>query len=203
MNDEQFILAVQRHAGDDEEVARRAAHKTLEVFGELLTEPDQKTLAEALPDELAEAIRVRKPDESYEVDEFYRRVDIEHDQTTGFQVEHAQAVLAALADLVDRETRIRLQKHLPDGYGPLLEPREIPEYDGSKHHEDSRNESRKLSSGRPGSRQPLSEATSDAQSDSVVESDNPHGDRKLSSGSESPNEGHDLATGRPDPEPKE
>lgn len=202
MNYEQFILAVQRHAGDGEEVARRAAEKTLGVFGELLTESDQKALADELPDTLADAIQTRRAGESYNLDEFYRRIDIGHDQSAGFQVEHAQAVLAALADVLDRETRVRLQKHLPDEYKPLLEPREIPEYDGSQHH-DSRTEARKLSTGKPGPEHPISEAESDAQSGSVVESENPHGDRKLSTGKSSPNEGHDLATGKPDPEPKE
>lgn len=201
MNYEQFILAVKRHAGDDKAAARRAAEKTLEVFGELLSSTDQKALADALPEPLNEVVCARRPGQSYDIDEFYRRVDIEHDQSQGFQVEHAQAVLAALTELVDRETRIRLQKHLPEGFKPLLEPREIPEYDGSKHH-DSRTEERKLSTGRPGSEHPLSEGKGDAQSDSVAASDNPHGDRKLSTG-QAANEGHDLATGKPEPEPEE
>ena len=203
MTYEQFILAVQRHAGDDQQIARRAAHVTLEVFGELLSEADQGALADQLPDELAGDVGARPAEEAYALDEFYRRLDIEHDQSVGFQIEHAQAVLAALVDLIDRETRVRLQKHLPEQFQPLLEPREIPEHDGSKHHEDSRTESRKLSTGKPGSAHPLNEAEGDAQSDSVATSDNPHGDRKLSSGSDSPNEGHDLATGKPDPEPPE
>lgn len=203
MNYDQFILAIQRHAGDDEAVARRSAHVTLEVFGELLTDADQKALADTLPDSLSEEVRTRAPGETYDLDEFYRRIDIQHDQSVGFQVEHAQAVLAALVDLIDDETRVRLQNHLPEDYRPLLEPREIPDYDGSTHHDDSRTESRKLSTGKPGTNTPLSEAEGDAQSDSVVKSDNPKEDRKMSSASDSPNEGHDLATGKPDPEPSE
>lgn len=201
MNYEQFILAVQHHAGDGEEVARRAASKTLEAFGELLTEPDQRALAEALPEPLAEAARRRQSGRSYDLEEFYSRVDVEPGQSRGFQLEHAQAVLATMADLLDRETLTRLRNHLPDEFGPLLEPREIPEHDGSKHRA-SRSESRKLSTAREGSEDRISEA-SDVQPDSVVATENPHADRKLSSREESINEGHDLATGNPEREPSE
>lgn len=201
MTYEQFILSVEHHAGDGEEIARHAARGTLELFGELLTGPDQKALAAELPGPLAEAVRRRKPGQNYGLEEFYDRIDVQTGQTKGFQIEHAQAVLATLGKLVDREIRVRLQKHLPEEFGPLLELREVPEYDGSKHH-DSRSESRKLSTARDGSENRISEA-SEAQSGSVTASDNPHGDRKLSSREKSVNEGHDLATGKPDPEPEE
>ncbi|MFB6262802.1 MAG: DUF2267 domain-containing protein [Bradymonadaceae bacterium] len=201
MNDEQFRLAIQRHAGDGEDIARRSAEATLEVFGELLSAPDRRVLADALPESFGEYVGRGEPDQSYDLDEFYRRVDVEHDQSLGFQVEHAQAVLAAIAELLDRETRQRVRSRLPEAFRPLLDPREIPEFDGSVHH-DSRSEERKLSSARPGSRHPISEAESDAHSESVVRSDNPHDDRKLSSSTSSPNEGHDLASGEPDPEPE-
>ena len=202
MNQEQFLIAVQRHAGDGEDIARRAALNTLEVFGELLTGADQRDLADQLPEPFSDKIRSRKPGHSYDLEEFYSRVEVEHGQSKGFQVEHAQAVFAALADLLDRETRVRLQKHLPEAYGPLLERREIPEHDGSKHH-DSRSESRKLSSARSGSEDRLSEGAGDIHSESVAASDHPHEDDKLSSRESPPNEGHDLATGKPDPEPKQ
>lgn len=202
MNDEQFLIAIQRRAGDDEETARLAAEKTLEVFGELLTRPDREALAEALPEPFADTLETRKPGRSYGLDEFYERLEIRDGESTGFQLEHAQAVLAALADLMGKELRVRIQKHLPDAFQPLLEPRDIPEFDGSKHH-DSRSESRKLSSARKGSEDRISEGAGDIHSDSVAANENPREDRKLSSKEGSVNEGHDLATGKPDPEPEE
>lgn len=57
-----------------------------------------------------------------------------------------------------------------------------------------------LASGRPGSRHPLSEAKPNGgQSNSVVESTNPHGDTKLSSskGLTQEREKEDLAEGQP------
>ena len=192
----QFISAVQKHSGSSEAVARRAAINTLEVFGQLLLKADQEAVAEQLPDELAEAIQRHKSDQTFELEEFYDRIDVKHEAGKSFQIEHAQAVLEAMAELMDKETRRRIIKHLPDEYGELVTPRDIKEVHGPEHHVTE--EGNKMSTGRPGSSHPLSEATSDAHTHSVARSDNPHGGRKLSTGHQSPNEGHDLATGRPD-----
>ncbi|MBX3231426.1 MAG: hypothetical protein KIT84_10810 [Labilithrix sp.] len=57
-----------------------------------------------------------------------------------------------------------------------------------------------LATGRPGSRHPISEARhAGAHAESVVRSDNPHGDMKLSSarGTTQEREHEDLAEGKP------
>ena len=197
MDMQDFLASVQKHAGSSEKVARRAAIKTLEVFGQLLTRAEQRAVANQLPDELAEAVQRHNPGRDFDIDEFYNRIQIKHDAAKSFQMEHAQAVMETLANWVDYETRTRLTRHLPDAYGELLSPREIQEVHGPDRYV-TRDKGRKLSSGKPGSKNPLNEATSDAHSNSVARSGNPYGERKLSTGKPSPNEGHDLATGRPD-----
>jgi uncharacterized protein (DUF2267 family) len=197
MQMERFLSAVQKHSGSSEEVARRASIDALEVFGQLLLKTDQKAVADELPDELADAIRRHQPGRTFGVEELYDRIEVKHDASKSFQIEHAQAVLEALGRLIDKETRRRIVKHLPEEIGELVTPRDIKEVHGPEHHV-TEESGRKMSTGKPGSSHPLSEGTSDAHSNSVANADNPHGARKLSTGRQSPNEGHDLATGRPD-----
>ena len=193
----EFLEAVRRRAGSTESDARVASKKTLEVFGELLTRADREAVAEQLPRSLANALQRGEPGRDFDLDTFYERVVVDDGAEQGFQLEHAQAVCAALAELVDAEVRKRLQAHLPEEFRELLQPREIPELEQKPRRQDIEQNARKLSTGRPGGSRPLNEAKGAGHSNSVAKSDNPRGGRKLSTSSGAPNEGHDLATGSP------
>lgn len=193
----EFLEAVRRHAGSSQKDARQASKKTLEVFGELLTRGDREALVEQLPRSLANALQRGEPGLDFEIEEFYDRIVIEDEAEQGFQLEHAQAVLVALGELIDTETRKRLQAHLDDAYAELLEPREIPEIERKRRTDDNEENGRKLSTGKPGSSRPLNEARGGGHRNSPARTDSPREHRKLSSGKGGPNEGHDLATGKP------
>lgn len=192
-----FLELVCRHAGSSQQDARRASKKTLEVFGELLTRADREATAEQLPRSLSNALRRGEPGQQFEIGEFYDRIVIEDDADQGFEVEHAQAVLVALGEMVDHETRKRLQAHLEEEYADLLEPKEIPEVDRRRRGDDIEETRSTLSTGKPGSSRPLNEADGDGHPDSPANTDSPRESRKLSTGEGGPNEGHDLATGTP------
>lgn len=199
----EFLEAVRRHAGSSQKDARKASKKTLEVFGELLTRADREALAEQLPRSLSNALQRGEPGREFEIDDFYERIVIEDDAEQGFQLEHAQAVLVALGELVDVETRKRLQAHLSDEYAELLEPRDVPEVERKRRAADVEENGRKLSTGKPGSSRPLNEARGGGHTDSPAQTETPREDRKLSTGKGGPNEGHDLATGTPPGEDEE
>ncbi len=193
-----FLEHVKKHAGTSEEVAREASDQTLEVLGELLTESTQHAVARELPDELAEALQRCRPDGDFGLEEFYERIQLREEPPGGYNVEHAQAVCMGMSETLDDETRTRLQNSVPDEYRELFEPREIDEIQRAERHGSREADDRKLSSGRPGSSRPLSEAKGSAHSDSVVNADEPRASRKLASSHGSPHEGRDLSTGRPD-----
>ncbi len=198
MEMQSFTTIVQKHSGSSDELAERAAESTVEVLGQLLIRSDQRALARQLPAPLADAVQRHRPNGTFELETFYDRIEVGEEVEGALQLEHAQAVCQALAETVDSEMRTRIVNHLPDGYEHLFDVREIPAARRRRQRKSSEN-SNKLSSGRPGSSKPLSEAQSGAaHSNSVVESENPRGDRKLSTGQGSPHEGRDLATGRPD-----
>lgn len=163
----QFIQAICKHSGSSEKAARRAATKTLEVFGELLTDTDRKAVSRQLPSELADAIATGRSGREFGIDEFYERINVRKGAARGFQIEHAQAVCAALADALDYETRIRLQNHLSEEFARLLEPRDIPGVQNGSRRETSHS-GRKLSTGRPGSTNPINEAGGIAHRNSVA-----------------------------------
>ncbi len=115
----------------------------------------------------------------------------------GHAVEHVAAVCGALARRLPLPALERLRAALPAATARLLEPPSTPELEPTLHPR--RNT---LAEGRPGSRHPLSEARPPAaQAESVVASDNPHGDTKLSSsrGLTQERERESLAVGRPGP----
>jgi uncharacterized protein (DUF2267 family) len=198
MEMQHFTQTVQKYAGSSDELAERASESTLEVLGALVTKSDQRALARQLPSPLSEAIQRSSPDQTFDLETFYDRIEVGESVEGALQLEHAQAVCQALAQTVDSEMRTRLARHLPEEYEHLFEPRKVPAAK-PRRHRDVAEDTRKLSSGRPGSSKPLSEASSGAaHSNSVAESSNPRGDRKLSTGHGSPHEGRDLATGRPD-----
>ena len=98
--------------------------------------------------------------------------------------EHALAVCHAIHDMLSPEERRRLTS---PAWEAVVRPSVADRHPArlpSRH-------GRTLADGRPGSTPPVSEAAPDpTQRESVVRADNPHGDRKLSSGA--PREGNGV-----------
>ncbi|MFB6262708.1 MAG: DUF2267 domain-containing protein [Bradymonadaceae bacterium] len=201
MRTDRFISRIRQRAGSTQSAARTAAEQTLEVLGELLTRHDRRDLARELPGDLGDRLQVRSPEASFGLETFYEKIHIEPDDLAGedsggVHLEHAQAVCEVLTELLDGEWCKRLQSRLPDDYADLFEVRHVSTATPPRGHDIEENP-RKLSNGRPGSSQPLSEVSDGAQRESVAESENPRADRKLSSSTGSPTPGRDLASGEP------
>ncbi len=123
MKFDQFVKEVRTRAElDSTEHAEKAARATLSVLGERLAGGEPSDLASQLPPEIADALRSDTPGESFDVDEFYRRVaDREGTGCTPGQArEHAMAVMSTVVDTVTPGQRDDVAAQLPAGYSELL-----------------------------------------------------------------------------------
>ncbi|MDP8978330.1 MAG: DUF2267 domain-containing protein [Actinomycetota bacterium] len=123
MKFDQFVKEVRTRAGlDSTEHAEKAARATLSVLGERLAGGEPGDLASQLPPEIADALGPQSPGESFDVDEFYRRVaDSEGTGCTPGQArEHAMAVMSTVVDTVTPGQRDDVASQLPAGYAELL-----------------------------------------------------------------------------------
>jgi uncharacterized protein (DUF2267 family) len=198
---------VQRRAGlTNAEETERAIYVTLRALGERLNEAEAQALASGLPDALAMHFGQARHECDFGVDELYDRVARREGIPLGFGKEHAQSVCQILGESLELEQREQLTSHLPPDFAELFEPRPIPTPCSRPAHIDAPvgpGEGTTLATGRSGSRHPLSEARPEnAQTHSVVRSDNPHADTKLSSSQGTTQERlhESLATGTPGPE---
>jgi hypothetical protein len=115
---------------------------------------------------------------------FYARVRDAEDVGYGFAIEHAQAVCRSLYMHLDESRR----KQLTD---PLWKELTAPGLE-ARFAESAPTGGRTLADGRPGSRHPVATAQPPTYTHGEsVQSDNPHGDRKLSSGHISPDDEQD------------
>jgi uncharacterized protein (DUF2267 family) len=187
--------SMSRSALGDRELALRAVASTLEALGECLSPHDAEQLATSLPLDLAQAVGRARWHRAADAEEFFAVVSAKEGVRLGLAIEHAQAVCEALAEYLDPEVRIQLERHLPSELAVLFEARKV-ECDGPPPSPALGLEET-LASGRPGSRRPISEAeVPGAQSGSVAASDNPHSDRKISSAREGASDEETLAGGR-------
>jgi len=139
------------------------------------------------------------------VEDFYHRVAVAEDVEPGFGREHAQAVCTALAGELEEGTLTRLRRALPEGLAALLTPARHrgPPPAPDTRPQDGLERARRgagdtLAAGRPGSTRPISESRP-MQAGSILESDNPRGDTKISSapGVPADRRGHTLSSGSP------
>ncbi|MCA9624934.1 MAG: DUF2267 domain-containing protein [Myxococcales bacterium] len=159
--------------------AEQALAAMLGALGRWLP-PDAATKLRAeLPASLRPHMRGRgDADGKLDVDALLDAVARSEGIREGYAREHVQAVASALWDQLDQEARAALERV---GWAELVRPSvgdrlPPPPRIPIGHH---------LANGRSGSQHPISEARIDrAQRESVVRAKNPHGDRKLSSGSE-------------------
>ncbi len=164
------------------ESAERAVSVTLETLGERLLPLDASQLASELPAPLGEALRRRSRPGEFPLSELFQRVAQREGVSLAFAREHAISVCLALGDWLDDEVAVHFRERLPSEFADLLRPSSRFAAPSHEHRVQGRDTT--LSSGRVGSRHPLSEARPErAHSHSVVRSDNPHADTKLSSAS--------------------
>jgi uncharacterized protein (DUF2267 family) len=194
MHDE-LIAHVTLHSGLDEAEARAATDAVLRALATGLGRPEAEALAAELPDELGRAVRESRYAAGTQL--AAQVASLEH-VALAVAVEHVASVCHALAELLPETTLERLRRGLPGETAALLEP---PAPAASARAHGSRPLPRNtLAEGRPGSRHPISESRPPgAHANSVVASDNPHGDTKLSSsrGLTQERERETLATGKP------
>jgi uncharacterized protein (DUF2267 family) len=203
MDHRELITEVRsRMGGAGDAAAERAIEATLRVVAARMNPADAAHVARNLPSPYDGLLTPQDQGEPpADLDAFYRRVSELEGAQLGHAVEHAQSVCAAIMTLLDEQSRTQFSTSLwPELTTGTLQDRAwrppapagrslATARPGSTHpvseaHPHDRAWRRTLATGRPGSTHPLSEARPDehVQSESVVQSNNPHGDRKLSSG---------------------
>lgn len=198
MTYEQIVAEVERRGGGTDRATAEtmvvaAVHALADRIPAVAVEP----VAGALPAPLAEIVRAGSHQGGFDADEFFERVGAREGTGAGAAREHAQLACAALAEALTPEVRDQLRAHLPEPLAELFEPRGVAAAPPAHPHAREHERRRPLASARPGSTRPLSEAGPEAtaQSGSIAASDEPHAERKLSSGQ--PQRGDTLSSGRP------
>jgi uncharacterized protein (DUF2267 family) len=186
--------------------AERAFRGSLSALGRGIEESDRDLLFGSLPDEVRRAIRGSRFEHAEHVEDLGRAVASSAGIELGLGVEQVEVACQVLADAMTADAMKLVRLHLPEEISALFDaPRERVESgqrealsprigmgstlaDGrptSRHPISASEPENTLATGRPGSAHPLSEAqgTGTAHEESVVKSPNPHGARKLSSGS--------------------
>lgn len=124
MQYDEFISRVRDDGAiDDREHAEQATSVTLEVLGERLAGGEPSDLAAQLPSELEGLLdRHVGAAESFDVDEFFRRVAEREGRgcSPDDAREHARAVLTTLARSVSAGEVDNLRSQLPAGYAFLI-----------------------------------------------------------------------------------
>lgn len=200
-----FLEEVRTHLGrPDTASLDRAIHATMRVLGQLVGPDHRAILAAALPEELADAFRAAEHDARLGRHGFVARVAASEDVPEKRALEHATAVLTALASTLAEDARRVLERELPEDVRDWVRRKE--EHFPPRHPHGASGAvpaSRHLSEARPGSRHPVSEsAPRGAHSGSVSASPDPHADTKLSTapGTTQEREHETLAEGEPRPE---
>jgi uncharacterized protein (DUF2267 family) len=199
MTFEDLVFHTAERTGLPREQARQILILVVQVLGEGLRHSRAEALADDLPQELARPLREAPHGAPFDLAELFGRVASRENVGVGFGVEHVKLVCRLLGEHFSAASRYQFQNSFPEEIAALFEPPTEPRHHGGApvHLHPERGT---LAEGRPGSRHPLSEARPDrAQSHSVVRSENPHGDTKLSSsqGLTQEREKETLATGQP------
>lgn len=156
---EQLLLDALEAAGlRDRELGHRVVTATLASLFQRLTTDERATFARCLSTSLIGQVPKHRATESFDAEELYRRIAQRARTDTSRAREHAQVVIATLGQRASYEVLRKLSHAFPPEIAALLDERET---------------------GQP---PPHVETKPAAQAHSVVREDNPHGDRKLSSG---------------------
>jgi uncharacterized protein (DUF2267 family) len=121
MNDEQFIAEGKNLAElDSDEDARKAIGATLETLRERLAGEEPSDLAAQLPPEIAPYLEGPGGQESFSVEEFYRRVAQKEGVSNDEAVRHARAVATVVHTAVTEGELDDIRSQLSDGYKELF-----------------------------------------------------------------------------------
>ncbi|MFO0761372.1 MAG: DUF2267 domain-containing protein [Byssovorax sp.] len=190
-----FLTGIERKEDLD-----RLIEASLGALGERLWDDELRAMTGNLPAPLLAILRREPHGGVFDLADFYERVGRREGVGTGFAREHAQVVCRVLGEAMSEEAHQLLQRHLPEVCRELFAPRPPFGAPPPHVHRAQPTEDTSLAGGRPGSRHPLSEAHAErAHRHSVVRTDNPHEDTKLSSSSGTTQErlGDTLAEGHP------
>lgn len=183
--DEAWLLEhVRARVGGRARECRRAVLAVLESLSSTLEPPARRILAQALPSALAVAVDPGPDARELDLDAFYAAVERRARLTRSHAIEAVQAVLGTLAGGLPEDVATLVRKELTPSvagrFGPeATEPEPPPHV--RVHPPWTHVRPPTLSTGRPGSSDPVAESRPErAQRGSVVASANPHGDTKLS-----------------------
>jgi len=163
MEPTEVFLLVKAHAGlRTAREAERAVRATLGAMACALDDDDARALANALPERLRRPLARRSHPRVVGLDGFYAEAELRERVGAGFAREHAQAVLEVMAGILEPDLVARIRRHLPPDVAALLRTRTpTPEPPPYVHtHPEHRSRSvQTLSRSRPGTSEPISEAT--------------------------------------------
>ncbi len=142
--------------------AQRLLTSTLQALGSALMLQDRERWASYLPTSLQQALLQAEYAGPLAAHAIYARVRATEGGFSGVAIEHAQAVISALAEALDADDRALLARHLPDEIAALVRQ---PDKAHAVHAPHPRtpapervNAETNLGAARPGSRHPLAEA---------------------------------------------
>jgi uncharacterized protein (DUF2267 family) len=194
MTSVEFLSHVAQRSGTTD--AGGPVRAVLQSLGECLSRRQADTLADELPVSLAPWLRDGAHGQELDRFDLESRVAQRASLSRGAAVEWLFAVGRTVAEAVREDVLAPIRRDLPTDISALLEPVEPLSAPLGVHHELNRHT---LADGREGYARPLYAARPDnAQSESVVHSENPHERTKLSSatGISQEREGRTLATSR-------
>lgn len=184
----------------DTERAGALLDRFTRLLASQLAPADRGVIVPALPAQLHDAIQQPLDDPPSDPDDVARAF-AEVPVQGLHPAEVVEVVGEVFVQVLDDEGWKLLRRRLPDVWFSWLgELHNRSERAPSSKHPDPVpvGPDRGLAGGKPGSRRPISEANpSQPHSESVAASDNPHGDRKLSSSTGRVSQTEDLATGQP------
>lgn len=161
----------------------RAIGATLVALRAALAEDDARVLADSLPRALSRLLERRTGMAVRRATDLYAQVERREQRGRGFAMEHAQAVLGALARSLDPEVVDRLRRHLPSDIAVLLRaPAHYPAPAPYVHsHPATRPvDVQTLSRARPGASQTIAEASGPlAHTKSVARTPGGHSERMV------------------------
>ncbi|MHB0871006.1 MAG: DUF2267 domain-containing protein [Chloroflexota bacterium] len=121
MQYDRFVGLVQSRARlASEGEAVRAIHATLETLGERLFGGEADNLASQLPVEIGHYLKEPAVSESFDLDEFYRRVSMREGIDLPLAIYHAKSVIEVLKEAVSPGVLDKLLDQLPEEYDKQL-----------------------------------------------------------------------------------
>lgn len=123
MNYDDFVMQVRDRAHlDTSDDAVKAIQATLEVLSQRLSQEETNKLASQLPKEIKPFLTQQKKEmESFDVNEFFRRVSKREGAELTDASNHAQAVISVICDAVSPGELRDVLGELPEDYDRLFE----------------------------------------------------------------------------------